>query len=95
MHSIPGRDCEQLLESLITALKAHHTSDAELHQLYLETQWLLSNQKSGALVLPTDWELIVFKMIGSNKLRQFPGAYSAALELVATIRHLAKPSRAS
>ena len=89
MHLVPDTGYQSALEQLMTALEKHHPGDPELHQLYLETQWLLSNQKSGSLVLPTSWDLIVFRLADSDKLKQIPKAQAAAKEIVRLVRLVA------
>jgi len=89
MHVVNAGGYQQVLQSLSDALEPHHHEDRELHQLYLETQWLLANQQSGGLILPTSWDLIVFKMIRGDKLDKLPEALLAARQLVHIIKKIA------
>lgn len=89
LHVVNDSGYQQVLERLMGALDGVHHHDAELHQLYLETQWLLSNQQSGMLVLPTTWELIAFRMVHTEKLSKHPNAHQATVELINIIKKIA------
>jgi len=73
----------QLMERLITALDGLQT-DPTLRQMWLEVQWIKNNLKDGQLVLPTDWQLMIFKPPAS--LRKHERVATAASELAHALR---------
>jgi hypothetical protein len=77
-----------ILTRLVDALDPYHWKDPELHQLWLETEWLLNNQRTGVICIPTKWELIVFQLIHRDCLQRHPEAHHAASELVHVLRTL-------
>lgn len=89
LHLVQDEAYETALDRLLQELEPFHHTDPELHQLYLETVWLLRNQQSGELVLPTRWELIIFQMVQGDKLKKHREALRAAGEVVRIIRKVA------
>lgn len=49
-----------LMDRLISTLDELQ-QDPSLRQIWLETQWLRQNLNSGTLVLPRNWDLLIFK----------------------------------
>jgi len=80
----------ELLNKLSHELDAVHGTDSELHQLWLETEWLKGNLRSGQLCLPRNWELIIFRMVRENSpsLRRYSYALQTARELAEALRRL-------
>lgn len=90
LQPIPRRVVLELLDKLSHELDAVHGTDTELHQLWLETEWLRSNLKSEQLCLPRNWELIIFRMVRENSpsLRKYSSAMQTARELAEALRRM-------
>jgi hypothetical protein len=76
------KDLQIALTALVNALEDYHASNPELHQLYLESLWLLDSSIFGTLVMPSSWDLILYKMIDNAPLSQVPHANAYAKALV-------------
>jgi hypothetical protein len=89
VQTIPDTVVE-LLGKLSHELHAVHSTDSELHQLWLETEWLKSNLRSNQLCLPRNWELIIFRMVRENSpsLRKYSYALQTARDLADALRRM-------
>jgi hypothetical protein len=87
----PWARCVELeiaLSALINALDNYHASDSKLHQLYLESQWLLDNSIAGTLVFPSTWDLIVFDMVDEQPLSKHRVANFHAKQVVDALNNV-------
>jgi hypothetical protein len=95
-HCAPG-DVRCHFAALVTALSDLHMQDAEMRQLWLETQWLKSDFEQNVLSIPANWELTIMQIArghASQSLRQYPEVVQAAEALGKAIKeHLRKQVR--
>lgn len=80
----------KILANLKSELDPIHSEDPELHQLWLETEWLQSNLKWDRLCLPTTWELFVFRIDRGAMftLRSHPEVVACAKTVATVLRDL-------
>lgn len=95
-HTQSVRDL-QAVHGLLLGLKQEldllHMKDPELHQLWLEVEWLRSNLMWDRLCLPTNWELFVFRVERGDvfTLRKYPAILRKSKELGVALRELVSP----
>jgi hypothetical protein len=102
LHLVPQEYCAPgdvrcHFSALIDALSELHMQDAEMRQLWLETQWLKSDFEQNVLSIPTNWELTIIAIArgeASASLQRYPEVVAAAAALGNAIKeHLRKQIR--
>lgn len=91
LHDV--QNVQSLLQHLKSELDPIHSKDTELHQLWLEIEWLQSNLRWDRLCLPTTWELFVFRIERGDmfRLRNYPSIVSTSKQLAIALRNLVPP----
>src|SRR5579884_331809 len=78
----------ELFSALLDALTQRHTRDGELHQLWLEANWLKGDFDKKVFAMPKHWELLMFKIrrgeISANLLRH-PEVIRRVIDLVSAL----------
>jgi hypothetical protein len=102
LHIVPQEHCTPSdvrchFSTLIAALSELHMQDAEMRQLWLETQWLKSDFEQNVLSMPANWELTIMQIArghASPTMRNYPEVVQAATALGTAIKeHLRKQVR--
>ena len=74
------------LGNLIDLIERDYYLDRDHFQLLLESHWLTTNAKGGALMLPA-WDLYIFAALQSPSVTKDPDTHKALLAVAAELRH--------
>ena len=84
-RSINIREC---FSALLSALADSHSRDGELHQLWLEANWLKSDFEQLVFARPKKGELLIFKILRgevSSNLRRNPEVIRRVVDLASAL----------